>query len=113
MTMTSNVGLRSATSATIMLPLVVMCRTMSWATRILMSMVVGATSPNTERFGFQAWQSLGGPPIAMAIGSGLRRGATRGLTMSLGGLLPSTTDVGSRWAALGDGCLAGHKRLWA
>src|SRR5204863_1124046 len=66
----------------------------------------GVMSLNTATFGIPLRLTLDGLLTAMAIGTGLGRGAGPGLTIRRGALLRSTTAVGRSSAALGVGARA-------
>src|ERR1700719_2126364 len=71
--------------------------------RISMIMARGAKSPSMATCGIPRRSKWAGRRIATATGTGLARGAGLGVTMLLGGLLPSTTAAGLTSAALGAG----------
>src|SRR6266446_8661224 len=108
-TMIWSVGRKSATAAMTMRRRVVMYPTMWLVTKTWTSMADGATSRSTARYGFRVPRWRDGLRIGMATGSISSRGAIPGWMTNHGGLLHSTTAVGSQLAASGVGCRAGRE----
>src|SRR5882672_317306 len=93
-TMTSIIGVATATAVGIAPPLLVTSPMTSSDTKTSTNTEAGAPYQNTERFGSRTRPSLVGRLIATATGPTLRRGAGRGWMTHPGALLRSTTGAG-------------------